>query len=182
MDNRLDNQSPFELEEKSNKVFAFIPKYGLFAGLAMIISFLLFIILYLQYHQWTGYIASLFGFAIAFFGVKQFRTEISPKGYITFGQGFKAGFLIYLIGGLISMAFYFLYTLVIDTSFMSGLISFTKDKMAEQGLNRDQINASMAYTQKFFQPQWMAIISLIFNIIFSAICGLLIGMICKRDL
>lgn len=38
--NLIDSQSPFEQENKSTKINSFFPKYGLFAGLAMTISFM----------------------------------------------------------------------------------------------------------------------------------------------
>ena len=74
--NLIDSQSPFEQENKSTKINSFFPKYGLFAGLAMTISFMFFVITDLQYEQWTGYITSLFGFAVTLVGVKQFRKEV----------------------------------------------------------------------------------------------------------
>jgi hypothetical protein len=179
--NLIDLQSPFEQENKSNKIASFVPKYGLFTGLGMTISFMFFVITDLKYEQWTGYITSLFGFAIALIGVKQFRQEISPIGYLSFGQGFKTGFLIYLMGGIISMAFYFFYSSFIDPTFMDGLLEFTEEKMTTKGLSADQIKASMEFTKKIFQPHWMALMSLFFNLIFAAIFGLITGLVWKRE-
>lgn len=179
--NLIDSQSPFEQENKSTKINSFFPKYGLFAGLAMTISFMFFVITDLQYEQWTGYITSLFGFAVTLVGVKQFRKEVSPIEYLSFGQGFKIGFLIYMMGGIISMAFYFFYAYFIDPTFMDGLLEFTKEKMGTKGLSAEQIKASMEFTKKIFQPQWMALMSLFFNLIFAAIFGLITGLVWKKE-
>ena len=86
-----------------------------------------------------------------------------------------------MMGGIISMAFYFFYAYFIDPTFMDGLLEFTKEKMGTKGLSAEQIKASMEFTKKIFQPQWMALMSLIFNLMFAAIFGLITGLVWKKE-
>lgn len=53
--------------------------------------------------------------------------------------------------------------------------------MGTKGLSAEQIKASMEFTKKIFQPQWMALMSLFFNLIFAAIFGLITGLVWKKN-
>ena len=53
--------------------------------------------------------------------------------------------------------------------------------MGTKGLSAEQIKASMEFTKKIFQPQWMALMSLIFNLMFAAIFGLITGLVWKKE-
>lgn len=83
-----------------------ILKNGIFAGL-IVTAFMLYGTISLQKNPKDfepsyvlGFTGMILAFTFIFIGIKQFRDKIND-GYVTFGQGFKVGFLIALFASAI---------------------------------------------------------------------------------
>jgi lipopolysaccharide/colanic/teichoic acid biosynthesis glycosyltransferase len=106
--------------------------------------------------------------------------KAAQSGYITFNQSFKKTLTVILIGGTIAAVFAVIYMNWIDP----GFLEFTKNKqvikMQEMGLSDDVIEKQMAQSEKFYQPQWMFLFSIVGILFFGSIFALIVSAIMKK--
>lgn len=173
--------SPFDLEDKSFQITTFALKYGFFAGLGMIIVFMLLVIADLQYNQWASWLSVLTGCIVSLVGAYQFKTTINPCNYLTFGQSFKTAFYIYFIGGLILFLYSLFYIHILDPEYIANLLKINEQKLQEKELSTAQIEQALEFTKKFMTPLFMALIQFIFTLVISTIIGLIAGIFFKKN-
>ncbi len=103
----------------------------------------------------------------------------SNEGYMSFGEGFKLGFVTFLIISFVTTIYaYFYFTYIIDfNTFQAEQIQETINKLKSKGMDEKQINETINLTKKFLSPGALLatsfvgflLISVIFNLIVSAI-------------
>ncbi|MEO8147622.1 MAG: DUF4199 domain-containing protein [Bacteroidia bacterium] len=157
-------------------------KYGLIAGVAAIIWNLIMYLTGLdrtEMNQALGWVAIILTLVFVVLAVKEQR-DIN-KGYITFGGGFKTGFLVFLIAGLISCIYFYIHLTVVDTGMIDFLREKTMAEMAKKNMPEDQIEIAMKYTNMFLSPGVMACMGFVMNLIVGAIAALIVAAIMKKD-
>lgn len=92
---------------------------------------------------------------------------------LSFGQGFKTGFVVVVIGSLATALWMLLYTLVLEPGYQEAIIDNTYQQMQKQGLGEEQIEASIQMTKRFTSPVFMAV----FTILSAAFMGAIISLI-----
>jgi len=155
-------------------------KYAIITGLA---SFIFSLItystgLYLnQAVNWLVYIILLAGLI---FTVKD-RRDKDLGGYMTFGEGFGAGFLFCVLFGVLSIIFSLIMMNFIAPDMISEIMKQTEQKMIDKGMSDDQIQLAMSYTKKFMTPAWMALWIMVGIGIFGCILSLIVAAVFKKD-
>ena len=102
-------------------------------------------------------------------------------GYLTFGEGFKAGFLFAILSGIVLSVFTYLYFAVLSPEMLEKIIASTEAKMAAKGLSQEQVDQAMSYTRKFLSPVGVTISALIGAAVMGAIIALIGAAIFKKD-
>ena len=127
------------------------------------------------YIRWFNVLISFLGL---FIGTMQYRDKAN-EGYLTFGQGFKAGFLMTLINvGVAIIAT--LVDLQMHPDMIDKILAKAKNDMINKGMTDDQITMRMHYTQMWTTPAMMVVYVVFFGLLFGAILSLITGGLCAK--
>jgi hypothetical protein len=86
--------------------------------------------------------------AFLFLAQKEYKDKLG--GFITFGQGFMAGFMYAVVVGVLGAIFTYIYLKFLSPQIWEQALAATKDKMAEnKSLSGDQIDQAMDITRKY---------------------------------
>lgn len=114
-----------------------------------------------------------------FIGTMQYRDKANG-GYLSFGQGFKAGFfmagIITILSTIAMMVDLQLHPEIIDK-----MLSQSRDNMINKGMSEDQIETALKYTKMFTTPFMMVLWTLVGGAFFSAILSLITAGLCTRN-
>jgi len=94
--------------------------------------------------KYIGYIPF---FACLFLTQKEFRDELG--GYLTFNQGFSAGFRYSVFNGLLMALFTYLYITILSPDYYARSLEKLPALWAEKGMTQEQIDKAMEMTKKF---------------------------------
>jgi len=114
-----------------------------------------------------------------FIGTMQYRNKAN-EGYLTFGQGFKAGFLMAIIITVLT-TIAMLVDLQIHPEMIDKILELKQTDMVNQGLPQDQIDMRMHYVRLFTTPIVMSILFIFFELLFGAILSLITAGLCTRN-
>ncbi len=78
---------------------------------------------------------------------KEFKDEIG--GFITFGEGFSAGFRYALFTGLVIAVFVYLYCAILSPAVFDKALEASRAKMEAQNMSSDQIERGMSIAKKW---------------------------------
>jgi hypothetical protein len=146
--------------------------YGLLVGLVLILLQLLFFLIGIDKETYAGGISLLAMFVLCFWAVLDARKK--NNGLMAFGQGYKAGALALLSGGLISLLYYYLHITVIDPNYLESMLEFQKEKMRLKGLSEESIQKSMTFVEYMGRPGIATLLASV-NIIISSLLFSLIA-------
>lgn len=121
--------------------------------------------------KYLGYIPFL---GCLFLTQKEFRDELG--GFITFNQGFSAGFRYAVFNGLLLAVFTYLYLAILSPAIFEKSLEASQNQMATKGMSQEQIDKAMEIAKKwgpvggaFFLAIWYAIVGAIISLIGAAI-------------
>ncbi len=114
-------------------------------------------------------------------GLKSHR-DVDLGGYVSVGQGISMGTLAGLISGILSAVWFFLFTTFIATDMMDKIKEVSLQQMQEQsGQSAEQAEQALEMMSFFFSPVFFAIIVVVFSIFFGFLCGLVAGLVLKKE-
>lgn len=160
------------MENNSSPLLKSSLTYGIYLGIVMVLLSVVIYVLGYTFESWVQYTS----YPILIGGViwAQFAYRKVLGGAMSYGQAVGIGVLSVLFAGIISAIYTYLLYKVIDPSLHDKLITFTEQKILEQGkVSEDQLDMVMNITMKFLNPAVLSL-QLIF---YSAIGGLIISLI-----
>jgi len=168
------------MEAQKTSAKKFIINYGVLLG---ILSVLLGAVIYIT-NSYTDphWIFSVLG-VVVLIGVIVYAIKAFKKangGFLTLGEALKVGIGTALIGGLIGVIWTLLLTNVLEPDYMQQVMEVQKEKMLDQGLSEEQIEASAEMMEKFSSPLISVAASLIGNLFFGFIISLIGGLIMQK--
>jgi len=147
-------------------------RYGLLTGLvSIIISFGIYA-LELEQNSAVRFltIAVLVGGIVL--AMRSFKEQ--NGGFMGYGQGLSVGVLVSGVVGLLSGAFIYLYTTVVDPSVITRMMDKARADLEAKGTMSDaQIDQALQWSAKFTTGPFM----LLFSVLFTLFLGLLISLI-----
>ena len=151
-----------------------ILNYGLYLGVASIISLIMYA---LGMHLEQNWISGTLGFVVMIvlivLGIKKFK-ELNG-GFLSWGQAVKIGVGITVISALISVVYQQIFINFIEPDYMNQMMEIQNQKMVDMGYTEEQIEAGNAMANKMKGPfisSAMAIIGgAVIGFIVSAIAG-----------
>ncbi|MBW4891454.1 DUF4199 domain-containing protein [Mucilaginibacter sp. HMF5004] len=121
--------------------------------------------------KYLGYIPFIGGLLLT---QKEFKDELG--GYLTFGQGFSAGFRFALFNGLLLAIFTYLYLAILSPDVFAKAMETSRAAMVAKGMSDEQVEKAMAMAIKFgpiggafFLAIWYAILGAILALIGASI-------------
>lgn len=144
----------------------------LLGGISVIISLGLYAMgQHLQPH-WSTSLVSMAAFILLItMGIKKFRE--SNRGFISWAQAVKIGVGIAVIAGLIGAVYQYVFTNFIEPDFINQMMEIQNQKLLDEGVPEEQIEAANEMSKSFSSPALMAA----FGIIGSAIGGFIVSAI-----
>jgi len=117
---------------------------------------------------------------ILFLFLAQVEFKNSLGGFLTFGQGFSAGFRYALFAGILSAIFIYLYLAVLSPDVFEKSLQTQRDQMIAKGMSEDQVNKCIEIGKKI-GPAMGAFVSAIFYAAIGAVISLIGAAIFKKE-
>lgn len=152
-------------------------RYGGIVGLIGVIISVIFLITSSSTQnpaQWVTVIILIGGIVMAH---REFKN--SGNGFMSFGEGFKLGFMVVLISSIINSVIVYVYMKFIDDSSLVAAREQALMQMENQGLTAD--NPAMGMVEFFSSAEALLVMGLIFSLIFGVIISLIIAAITKKE-
>ncbi|HEY4326072.1 MAG TPA: DUF4199 domain-containing protein [Mucilaginibacter sp.] len=109
---------------------------------------------------------------------KEYRDQLG--GYLTFGEGFSAGFRYAVFSGLLLAVFIYIYLAFLSPQVLEQSMTDQQGKMAQQGLSQEQIDKAMEIGKKY-GPIIGAFGAAVGSAILGAIVALIGAAIFKKE-
>lgn len=106
--------------------------------------------------------------------------EATPDRSLSYGRAVGKGTLITVFSGIFGALFYVVYGNLINPEFHEVLYQTQVDKMLENGMSQEQVDAAESFTRFFTSVTWMVIASLVMSPIVGVVLSLIIGIFVKR--
>jgi NADH:ubiquinone oxidoreductase subunit 6 (subunit J) len=94
--------------------------------------------------KYLGYIPFI---AFLFLAQKEYRDQLD--GFLTFSQGFMAGFIYSVFGGIMIAIFTYIYLTFLSPQIWEQMMAASRDQMVAKNLPADQIDTGMEITRKY---------------------------------
>lgn len=166
--------------ENKKSAFSTALKYAIITALAMFIFSIILYITGMYLNSNVNLLTYIIMLAGLVFAVKD-RRDKDLGGMISFGEGFKTGFLFCMITGVITVVFSLIMMNFIAPEMMGEILKKAETDMINKGLPDDQVEMAMEWTRKFTSPIWITIWSLVSTAFFGAILSLIVAAIFKKD-
>lgn len=157
--------------------------YGLLLALLSIVLQVISYVLdaHIDRPWWLSVVQLLISVGVLVYGIKLFKSE--NNGFLTLGQALKTGVAISLVAGIIGVVFNYFFMNFIDPDFIQKTLDFSRQQMIENypNMTEEQIESSMAISEKFMSPWIMSAIAILGTLFFGFIISLVAGMIMKKN-
>jgi hypothetical protein len=157
----------------SNKVSI---KWSLFYVIVVIILTYVYQFLNVDQTSAIKYVSYIPYIAFMLLAQKEYRDQMG--GYMTFGEGFLAGFKYTAITAVLTALFVYIYFTLLSPQVFQQVMDAQRAKLeAKGGLTDDQINTALSFTTAGF----VAIIMVIASLVMGTIIALIGAAIFKKD-
>ena len=157
----------------SNKL---VIKWSLFYIIVSIILTYVYQLINIDPNSGIKYVSLLPYVGFMFLCQKEYKDQLG--GYLTFGQGFLAGFKYTVITAILATLFIYIYWTILSPQVFQQIMDASKAKMEAKGtMTEDQINMAMSFTTVGF----MTIMILIFSLITGTIISLIGAAIFRKQ-
>ncbi|MDX5346604.1 MAG: DUF4199 domain-containing protein [Hymenobacteraceae bacterium] len=154
-------------------------RYGIITGLVLVIFTLILLLTDMSGEpsiSWLAYLIIIGGIVL---GMKHFRAE--NGGFMSYGQGLGLGTLLSVIAGGLAGITTYVYIKFIDSSSVGKILEKQRLDLEERGMDDDQIEQTMAMTEKFTNPEMMLVFTILIYLMVGFILSLIIAAIMKRN-
>lgn len=167
------------MENQANSK-SIIVNYGLYLGIAGVIVNLINYALgmHLDPHWSISVITIVIFIALIVYGIKVYKA--ANGGFLSWGQGVKIGVGIALIAAIIGTIYNLIFMNFIEPDFMAQAVEVQNQKLLDQGLSEEEIEAANAMTQKFQTPALVAAFGIIGSLIGGFVVAAIASAIMKK--
>lgn len=174
------NHETMEDNQRSTALFQPALQAGIIMGFVLVIFSILTYVLGIMaesYLQWIMYILVIAGI---FIFTRKYRDE-NLGGYINYGRALGFGVVMMIFAALISTIYTYIFYKWIDPSQIEVLKQLSEQKLYERGgLNEQQIEMALKYSQKFLSPAFLALGVLLNTIFMGFLFSLIISIFIRK--
>jgi hypothetical protein len=127
----------------------------------------------------TKYLGMLPFIAFLLLAQKEYKDQLG--GYMSFGEGFLAGFLYSLFLGLLSAVFIYVYYKFLSPEMLQKILDSTRAELEKKDMSPEQIDKAMEVTSKVFGPVILTIVSFIISLLLGTVVALIGAAVFKKD-
>jgi len=161
-------------------------RYGLMAGLILIVMALVFYVTDLQdystgkqniYSQILSWVIQIGAVILA---IKYYKD--TNDGMMSYGQGVVTSLMTGLFMGIVSAIWIYVFFNFIDTGALDLMVDATRENMMKNnGMTEDQVESAMGITKTLMSPPAMAGLAILFTPIITLVIGLVASAFIKND-
>ncbi|NCT09512.1 MAG: DUF4199 domain-containing protein [Flavobacteriia bacterium] len=134
---------------------------------------------HLDPHWSTSLASSVFFIGLIVLGISQFKK--ANGGFLSWGQGVKIGVGIAILAALISVIYNYIFVTFVEPDFMAKVMEVQNQKLIDQGMSQEQIEAANSITEKFKSPLVSSSIGIIGSAFFGFIVSAIAAAIMKKS-
>ncbi len=167
--------------ENQVKSKSFIVNNGLILGVATILlSVTTYAVgMHLEPHWSVEVVSYIIFIGLIIFGIKKFKE--ANGNFLSFGQAVKIGVGIGVLAGLIASVYQYIFMTYIEPEYMTQLTEIANQKLLEQGISEEDIDAANAMTDSFKSPSMVVAMGIIVSAIGGFIVSAIAGAIMKKS-
>jgi hypothetical protein len=149
-------------------------KYGLIStGIGILIFLALALSAANPFDNVWGWVRIGISIVLIVLAHREFKT--TGDGFMSYGQGFKIGFVMLLVGIVIGNLFTWFYTSMIDPGVMDTFYDAQREQMEGNNMPDEQIDVAIEWTKKLFWP-----IAFVFGIIGGTVGVLIVTIFTQK--
>lgn len=168
------------MEHTQPKTGKFALNYGLLLGGASIVFSLMLYSMDMHYER--GFAVQAVGIVIAIAAIVLciYQFKKANQGFLTISEALKLGAGVALIGGILSLLYFFVLSNFLEPDFMDNMFEIGKQQAMESNpeLTEEQIDQGIEMQKKFAWISYPVI--LIINVVIGLVIGLITGLIMKK--
>jgi len=170
------------MEEKQKSIAANALQFGLFAGGAMIVYFLVLYIFNQHLNRNLSSLGFIFLIAAMAYGTFQYRQQYM-NNFMSYGKAVTSCFLIGVFAIALSSVFNFIFYNYIDPGVVQQMLDMAREKMLEKAPNMSdqQMETALSMQAKFMSPVALTFFGLFFGAIISLLVSLLVAIFLKKE-
>jgi hypothetical protein len=103
-------------------------------------------------------------------------------GFLTFGQGFKASFTVFIIAALFTAGWMLIYSFVLEPNYQEAILNNAYEQMSAQGgaMTEEQMDQAMYWTTKMTGPLMLVLLTVLTTSIVGGIASLIYAGIMQK--
>jgi hypothetical protein len=168
------------MENQRNSVFSSAMSYGLYLGLALILSQVIFYVSGNPFSQIGGYISYAIILGGIAWGMYLFR-EKNRAGGVPYGRALGLGTAQAFFASILLGFFIFILYKFIDSGLMDKYFIFMEQKSLESGMSEDKVEVTMDFMKKFTSPLTMGLSTVFSLTLIGFIFSLILAIFFKRN-
>lgn len=153
-------------------------KWGIINAVFGIIIATLTYVFDLWKYGWASFIGIIPIAILMYLAQKEFKEN--NEGFMSYSQGLGIGVMMGAISGVISSIYGYIYMNFIDTELMTNIMNFQMEKMEEQGLSEQQVEAAMEMSSKFQSPGIVFVFGILGAIFVAFLVALIVSAINQK--
>jgi hypothetical protein len=153
---------------------------GIIMGLAGVLYSLVMYFIDLTLNKTQGYVFLLILAVLLFLLLKSYRNNYL-HGYITYGQSFGAGMVLFVYYAIITAVFAYILYKFIDPGLTDKQLAMTEELMVKRGAPQAAIDSGMTIQRKLMKPEIMAPISLVGTMLTGLIMSLIVSIFVRKE-
>ena len=167
------------MENQPNSVAKAAMSYGLYLGLALILSNVIFYVIGQPFSEIAGYLSYVIIIAGIAWAMWTFGQKESADGF-PYGRALGLGTLQALFASILVAFYIFILYKFIDPTLTEKLMAFTEEKMLSKGLSSEQVDSMMGMSKKMMTPTVMSVSQLFSLTIMGFLFSLILAIIFKK--
>jgi len=168
------------MENQSKSVLGSAMSYGLYLGLALILSQVIFYVSGNPFSQIGGFISYAIIFGGIAWGMYLFREKSGAEG-MPYARALGLGTAQAFFSSILVGFFIFILYKFIDTGLLDKYFIFMEQKSLESGLSEDKVEVTVDLMKKFTTPFTIGISTVFTLTLFGFIFSLILGIFFKRN-
>ena len=168
------------LSEKPDiKSLPYSLRFGLIAALLTAVAAIIIHIMGQEYNRSISSITLLIPVILVFICLSTYKKDNDNR--LSFGRGFKTGFVMFVFCALFYIVYFIIYVKVIHPGFIDGLMEMTIGKMEDKGMSDEEVEMAMSFSRKMMTPLVMSVMSFITYSAIGALVALIASAIQKTN-
>jgi hypothetical protein len=169
------------MEEKPS-IFKASVVPGLILGIVLIVFSLIMFVMDVDRESKVNWISFVVMVGVLYWAMTTIRDK-TLGGFASYGQAFKAGFFVVLIGSIIAGIYFYIHIVALDPGMVDEIMMQQEEEILSRNpdISDEELEFALGMTEKFTSPPMLAFWGTFANLLFGTVFSLLIAIFVKRE-